>query len=301
MSNETNSTGIITEDVAEAMNNLGIAQPMETEVSEAPKTLAELKEQLKNKRNLDTGFEHTDFDISNGIDMVMELDKFTKISVLNSIKFFLNMQCIRQAVRLMPAEIDRTVEGRDEYDQTIAKVMDDYEAEGDFAPSLPAFIALNDHLRSVMYNDMLEPSTMEDTLKYLTRDKPIAGNFEKDYEERVRQGQRPGISKREFCELQLQDALKSHDDLVERGQNAIQFCEDLNVTQDRGWGDLPDWAVDTIYNKFTDKLAARWAKIDIRRTALRTRPNDRVEAQADQDLIEFVYEKLTGNKFATEY
>jgi len=280
-----------------------ITLPMETEVTQRnPITkLEKLKEELASKRNLDVGFQTTDFDIAGAIDLVMELDKFTKISVLNSWKFLLNMQCIRGAMRIIPDNIEKTAEGRDEYDHLIAKQMDDYEQEGDYAPSLPAFIALNELLRTTMYDDLLEPSTMEDTLKFMTRDAPTAALFEKDYEERVKQGQRPGISKREFCELQLEDAMKQHRQLIERGQDAIQFCEDLNVHQDRGFGDLPDWAVDALYNKLADKLAHRWAKLDIRRTGLRTKPADRTEAEADQTLIEFVYKEITGKEFVTEY
>lgn len=302
MSNTNERKGIITDDVATSMIG-GISQPMETKVAknDAKTALEKLKEEQASKRNLDTGFEHSDFDIGHAIGMIMELDKYTQVSVLNSWKFFLNMQCIRQAMRLMPDDLEKTSDNREIYDQSIAKVMDDYEAEGDFAPTLPAFIALNEHLRVTMYDAMLEPSTMEDTLEYMLRQPPVASNFEKDYDERVRQGQRPGISKREFCEIQLEDALKQHRDLAERGQAAIVFCEDLNVIEDRGWGDLPDWAVDTLYSKMTDKLAHRWAKLDIRRTGLRTKPTDRTEAEADQQLIEFVYKDLTGKEFVTEY
>lgn len=278
-------------------------EAMETEVvqREPATALEKLKEELAVKRNLDVGFENSNFDIKTALDMVMELDKYTKISVLNSIKFFLNMQCIRQAMRLMPNDIEKTAEGRDIYDHAIEKVMEDYEGEGDFAPKLPAFVALNEHLRVKMYDDLLEPSTMEDTLDFMTRQPPSITSFEKDYEARIAQGQRPGISKREFCELQLEDAMKQHEKLAEVGQAAIEFCNDLNVTEDRGWGDLPDWAVDAIYTKLVDKLALRWAKLDIRRTGLRIRPEERTEAEADQTLIEFVYKELTGREFATEY
>ena len=305
MSNETNESGIISEDVKASMTG-GIAQPMDTEAPDGePKTaLAKLKEELASKRNLDTGFEVSDFDFSQAIGMLLELDKFTQVSVFNSWKFFLTRQGIRQAMRLMPEGmegLEKTADEREIYDQTLAKVMDDYEAEGDFAPTLPAFIALKEHLRVTMYDNMLEPSTMESTLDYMLQNAPVAGQFEKDYEARVAQGQRPGISKREFCEIQLEDALRQHRALSERGQAAIEFCNDLRVNEDRGWGDLPDWAVDTLYSKLTDKLANRWAKLDIRRTGLRTKPADRAEAEADQTLIEFVYEQLTGNKCVTEY
>lgn len=268
----------------------------------APMTaLEKLKDELKSQRNLDVGFTTTDFNINAAIGMVMELDKYTKISVLNSVKFYLNMQCIRQALRILPDAIEKTSEGRDQYDHLIAFTMDEYEKEGDYATKLPAFIALNEHLRVQMYDDMLEPSSMESTLEFMTRDKPTADLFEKDYDARIRAGARPGLSKRDFCALQLEDAMKQHRNLSERGQAAIQFCEDLNINEDRGFGDLPDWAIDAIYNKFVDKLTQRWGKLDIRRTGLRTSPNDRTEAEADQTLIEFVYKELTGRLMATEY
>jgi hypothetical protein len=283
--------------------NTNVLLPMDTEITErAPLTALErLKEELASKRNLDVGFETTDFNIAEAINLVMELDKYTKVSVLNSMKFFINMQCIRQALRILPDSIEKTSEGRDIYDHLLAKTMDEYEKDGDYAPSLPSFIALNEYLRTTMYDDMLEPSTMENTLEFMTANPPTAASFEKDYEARVAAGQRPGISKREFCELQLEDAIKSHRLLTERGQAAIQFCEDLAVHQDRGYGDLPDWAVDTLYSKMVDKLAHRWAKLDIRRTGLKTKPTDRTEAEADQTLIEFVYKTLTGRDFVTEY
>ena len=285
-----------------------VLMAMDVEITErAPVTafalgmLERLKEELASKRNLDVGFETTDFNITEAVNLVMELDKYTKVSVLNSMKFFINMQCIRQALRILPDNIEKTSEGRDEYDHLLAKTMDEYEKEGDYAPSLPSFIALNEYLRTTMYDDMLEPSTMENTLEFMTANPPTAASFEKDYDARVEQGQRPGISKREFCELQLEDAIKSHRLLNERGQAAIQFCEDLAVHQDRGFGDLPDWAVDALYSKMVDKLAHRWAKLDIRRTGLKTKPTDRTEAEADQTLIEFVFKTLTGRDFVTEY
>lgn len=280
-----------------------IPTPMETEITQRePMTALErLKDELKSARNLDVGFETTDFDIPATISMIMELDKYTKISVLNSVKFYLNMQCIRQALRIMPEVIEKTSDGRDEYDHLIAKTMDEYEKDGDYATKLPAFIALNEHLRVLMYDDMLEPSTMESTLEFMTRDRPTASRFEADYDARVKHGERPGLSKRDFCELQLEDAIKQHNLLIERGQSAIEFCNDLNVNEDRGFGDLPDWAIDAIYNKIVDKLVHRWGKLDIRRTGLRTKPTDRTEAQADQTLIEFVYKELTGREFVTEY
>ena len=286
------------------MNDATITAPMETEVvKREPMTgLQKLKDELKSARNLDVGFERSDFNISEALDMILQLDKYTKISVLNSWRFFLNMQCIRQALRILPNDgIEKTSDGREQYDQLIAHTMQEYEEEGDFAPALPAFIALNEHVRCTMYDDMLEPSSMDSTLEFMSRDKPTADRFESDYDERVRQGMRPGISKREFCELQLQTALNQHDQLVERGQAAIQFCHDLNVGEARGWADLPDWAVDALYTKTVDKLVNRWGKLDIRRTGPRTSPNDRTEAQADQQLIEFVYEALTGRGMTTEY
>jgi hypothetical protein len=265
-------------------------------------TLQELKERVRNSRNLDVGFENTNFNIDQAISMVLELDKYTKISVLNSIKFYVNMQCIRQALRIIPQEgIEKTSDSREDYDHLIAATMDEYEKDGDYATKLPAFISLNEHLEAVMFDDMLQPSSMEDTLDFMTRNKPVAANFERDYDERVRQGQRPGISKRDFCEMQLEDSLKQHDRLVENGQAAIQFCRDLSITGDRGFGDLPDWAVDAIYSKIVDKLAHRWGKLDIRRTALRIKPQDRDEAQGDQTLIEHVYQCLTGRQMVTEY
>jgi hypothetical protein len=281
-----------------------IAVPMETNVTKVHSLseLEKLKDQVRSARNLDVGFETNNFNIDEALDMVMQLDKYTKISVLNSIRFFLNMQCIRQALRILPQEgIEKTAEGRDQYDHLIEFTMQEYEKDGDYAPKLPAFMALNEMIRTTMYDDNLEPSSMDDTLAFMGRNQPKKEDFEADYEARLQQGQRPGISKREFCEMQLQDALRQQESLVERGQAAIQFCYDLNVSPDRGYKDLPDWAVDTIYNKVVDKLAFRWAKLDIRRTGPRISPNDRTEAEADQTLIEFVYEALTGRKMATEY
>jgi len=271
-------------------------------VQRVPMTaLAKLKEELEAGRNLDTGFEDSNFNIGEAIEMLMELDKYTKVSVFNSWKFFLNMNCIRQALRILPENVEKTLDGRAEYDNLIRETTEFLEREGDFISKLPAFIALNEHIRVTMYENMLEPSTMEDTLEFMTNAVPTTDRFEKDYDERVRQGQRPGISKRVFCELQLEEELNAFRQLSERGQAAIEFCKDLNINEDRGFGDLPDWVIDTLYNKMTEKLELRWQKLDIRRTGLKTKPEDRTEAQADQMLIEFVYKALTGNEFTREY
>jgi hypothetical protein len=282
-----------------------MAVPMETKVvkKSAMTAMEKLKDELKSARNLDVGFDNSEFNIDEAIAMIGELDKYTKVSVFNTWRFFLNMQCIRQALRILPnTEIEKTAEGRDQYDHLLAHTMDEYEKDGDYATKLPAFIALNEKIRVTMYEDNLDPASMDDTLAFMTEKMtPKAADFEADYDARVNEGMRPGLSKRDFCEMQLADALKQHELLTEQGQAAIQFCNDLQVVEDRGHGDLPDWAITTLYNKCVDKLAARWGKLDIRRTGLRTSPNDRTEAQADQTLIEFVYEQITGRRIVTEY
>ena len=57
-----------------------VQAPMDTEVVQAPPmtALEKLKEELKSQRNLDVGFETTDFDINNAIRMIMEMDKYTR-------------------------------------------------------------------------------------------------------------------------------------------------------------------------------------------------------------------------------
>mgnify|MGYP006312003797 FL=1 len=142
---------------------------------------------------------------------------------------------------------------------------------------------------------------MESTLEFLTKNPPSASQFEADYDARVRAGARPGLSKRDFCAAMLETEMRRHEDLVERGQAAIQFCFDLNVHADRGFGDLPDWALETIRDKTIDKLVKRWQRLDIRRTDPRLNEGDRLEAQADQDLLEIVYKTLSGRDLIREY
>jgi hypothetical protein len=285
-----------------------MAVPMATEVTKVePMTaIQRLKEELKSKRNLDVGFTNDNFNIAEAIDTVMELDKYTKASVLNSIRFYLNMQSIRQALRILRNDNielgdEKTVEMRDAYDQLIRRTMDEYEKDGDYAPSLPAFIALNEHLRVTMYDDNLQPVDMESTLDFMCSSTQGTDAFEKDYDARVKQGMKPGISKREFVEQQLRDAVNGQRQLQEQGQYAIQFCEDLNVNVERGFSDLPDWAITAIHDKIVDKLHQRWVKCDMRRTSLNSAPNVRSEAEADQLLIECAYEQIAGRKIVKQH
>ena len=282
-----------------------IVEPMDTEiVQREPMTALErLKDELKSKRNLDVGFEHTDFDVKTAVDLILELDKYTQMSVFASWRGYTNMQCISQAMKLLPYHgIEKTVDGREEYDRLVQKTMEEYEnMESEFRPVLPAFIAFNDYLREVMYNNMIDVRSLEDTLEFMGSRETTASSFEAEYDNRVRQGMRPGISKREFCEMKVLEAENRTHNTEETGQAAIQFIEDLNVHQDRGFGDLPDWAITKLYEKLSDALNRRRAKLDDRRTNLSLPESARMEAEADETMLEFVYQEITGKEMTQEY
>jgi hypothetical protein len=278
--------------------------PMDTEITtrEPMTALEKLKEELQSKRNLDVGFDHTDFNIVTATNLVLELDKYTQMSVFASWRGYTNMQCISQALKILPYDgFEKTAESRDEYDHLIAKTMEDYEAEGDYAPALPSFVAFNEFLRTTMYDHLIDVRPLEDTLDFMTKREQDLGTFEVEYDNRVKQGMRPGISKREFCEMKMTESQQRTNNTAESGQAAIQFIEDLNIHQDRGFGDLPDWAITRLYEKLVDSLVKRRAKLDDRRTNTSLPESARMEAEADETLLEFVYNEITGKEMVQEY
>lgn len=281
-----------------------IAVPMDTEVVSSPLSrLEKLKAEQAAKINIDEELASgRDFNITEAIELICETDKYTKTSVFASWMGTLNMACIREAMKLVPyGGFDKSVEGRDVYDNIKRKAMQEYEEEGDFAPrALPSLLALRDRLRCVMYDENLEVRPLEDSLEFMCRDLPTLETYGPEYDRLVAQGKRPAMTRREFCEIRLRSEERRHDTMTEHGMDAVQLCEDLHVNGDRGFGDLPEYMVIRLYEKTVDKLIARRDNLNIRAMTV-TKEIDQLEAEASQQIVEFVYKEITGKGMKSEY
>jgi hypothetical protein len=288
-------------------DNMAVA--MDTEVTQRPPmtALEKLKDRLRSARNLDVGFEDSNFDVEKALTLFMELDEYSQKSILPSWRGVLNMYSINQAMGILrnqdlfPDGLEKTSDNREVYDRAIEKVLEGYEQEGDFKMVLPPIIALNERVRDVMNDCMVPWRPIEDTLAFMTSTPPTAEKFIAEYDGLLARNQRPAMSKREYCDLRLATELRKHNDMIERGQEAIQFINDLNVTADRGFGDAPDWLVSKLYEKTVDKLVQARNRLNIRSMQTYLTEPQRLEAEAQQAIVEWVYEQITGKGMTSEY
>jgi hypothetical protein len=283
-----------------------ITVPMDTEITKMSPMdeLARLKDQIRSARNLDVGFDSgKDFDVEKAIDLICECDKYTQTSIFASWRGTLNMAIIREAMKLVPANgFEKTAEGRDEYDNMLRKAMEEYEQDGDFAPrALPSMLALNDRLRCVMIDQMIDVRPIESTLEFMAQDAPKPSDFEAEYEDLLNHGERPAMTKREFCEIKARGAERNHDRMTEHGTDALQLCEDLKITYERGYGDLPENIRERLFEKFISKMIDRRNNLNIREMNRLLKPGDRLEAEASRALVEFVFEQVVGRGMVSEY
>ena len=283
-----------------------MALPMDTEITKRSPMdeLARLKDQIRSARNLDVGFDSgKDFDVEKAIDLVRECDKYTQMSIFPSWRGTLNMAIIREAMQLVPANgFEKTAEGRDEYDHALRKALEEYDENGDFAPrALPSMLALNDRLRCVMVDQMIDVRPIESSLEFMAQDAPKPSDFEEEYEDLVNDGERPAMTKREFCEIKARGAERNHDRMTEHGTDALQLCEDLNITYERGYGDLPENMRERLFEKFVTKMTERRNKLNIREMNKLLKPGERLEAKASRALVEFVFEQVVGRGMISEY
>lgn len=210
------------------------------------------------------------------------LDTYTQLSVLGSWAFTANAAAINAAMKYIPdAPVDNGIEQFTQYEAARRSLI----AEADKS-YVPAFIALSRDLAGSIYEADGQARDLDSTLQFMMERAPVRSTFEAEYDNRVRLGMKPGMSKKQFADFEFERAMKAHNELVAKGEHAVRLCDTITIADDRGYSDLPDWVAESFYNKFIEKLHNRWEKLEMTRTNPRRRKEIRDSAAADQKLIE---------------
>lgn len=224
-----------------------------------------------------------------------DLDVYTQRSVIGSWAFFVNSQCINQGVRILPdvPEEGEGIEGYTAWEGAIRtaerKLVDGERNGGDFAPQLPAWVALQRFISFMMVESGGEASTIQSTFDYLSERSPTRQRFENEFAMRVKMGMRPGITRKEFVDSEYARAMDQHVKLMAKGEHAVQMLDRMVLATgakvERGFDDLPDWVAETLQQKLVQKLKDRWTRLEITRTNPRVNAANRDAAEGDQFLI----------------
>lgn len=223
---------------------------------------------------------NTESAIHNLINKIDNFDKYTQLSVLGSWSFNVNASCISMAKRYVPTTPDETdINTYSLYDQARAALIRDAE-NSDLAPML----ALQSTLAGMIDELGGNSSGLEGTLEWLVSRLPTRKQFESEYELRRRAGAKPAMSMKQYTDHEYERAMKQHDDLVAKGELAVRLCQTIAIDDSRGFGDLPDWVVESFERKMISKLHDRWRKLEFFRMNAK-RKEDADSAHADQMLI----------------
>lgn len=216
------------------------------------------------------------------ISKVSALDTFTQSVILASWMASVNASAINQAIRYVPDEpVDNGIEQFTEYDAARRQLR--VEAE-DGRSTLPSLIGL--HRELFGYMDVLghmAPATFESTLAWMSEKAPKKETFARDYIERIRQGMKPGIPLQKFVEHEYEAAMRQHNRLVARGEDAIRLCE--TCSEDTGMGTLPERLLENMERKMISKLHDAWMRNERTRTDIKRPKEIRDEATSNQTLI----------------
>jgi hypothetical protein len=234
--------------------------------------------------------------IENILNCIRDLDVWSQFSVFGSWEFVVNTQCINQALKLVP-DIKDGIDGFNEYKSIIADAKDKLSNSGVYAPehkessfasTLPSFLNLRYAIYSSIYEADGTPRDLEGTLEFLVQSPPSRETFGKEFDFRVRSGNKPKISRRDFIDSELGRAQEQFEIMRNKGDTAVQLCREVekDLSLERGYDDLPDWVTETLLGKASEKLHTRWRKLDNVRSNPRRTKQIRDSAEADQMLVE---------------
>ena len=240
--------------------------------------------------------------IKNTLDKISELDVWSQFSVFGSWEFIINAQCINQAVRLVP-DVKDGVDGYNEYKDIISHAKDKLankgvygseHTESSFSSQLPSFLNLRHAIFSAIYEADGNPRGLEGTLEFLVQSPPTRESFGKEFDNRVRSGSKPKISRRDFIDYELGRAEAQFATLHTKGETAIALCTEIDkeLPDTGGYDDLPDWVLETLLGKVSEKLHTRWRKLDNVRSNPRRTKQIRDSAEADQLMVERVLKDI---------
>jgi hypothetical protein len=209
------------------------------------------------------------------------LDQYTQMSIYGSFAFALNSSCLNQAMKFIPdVEEGSGIDGYTPYEQARHNAMRTSEES-----YLPALIALRREIAGRLDN-VGGSGSLERTYEYICSNPPRRRQFETEFENRRRAGMRGGIKMKDFVDGEMAVAMKRHDQLVAKGDDAIRLCETLPIDEDRGYNDAPEWVLDSLIMKVVTKCKLRWQKLELDRTNMRLPKMRRDAASADQLFIE---------------
>ena len=224
-----------------------------------------------------------------------DLDKWTQLSILGAWQFIANNNCLTQATRALPDLPDEGegIEGYTPWEGAmrtlLTKIKSDEKEGGDFATTLPAWLAFQRHvsyLTSELGGDVRD---IENTYEWLVARIPSRDRGEADFAMRVRMGMRPGIPRKDFVDAEYEKDMRSHMERVAKGQHAVTFLERMTLETgaqiERGFDDLPEWLEEQLLNKMIEKLKSRWISLEGNRTNPKMTLAKRDEAAGDQMLI----------------
>ena len=241
------------------------------------------------------------FNIFTSLGQIQDLDTYTQNRVLGSWQFMANSTCINQALREVPARSDESgIDGYNEYDSKRRAVLDKLNVtEGDFQSELPCFIALSRFIeqsrKELNFEKDTDYNSLYDTLRYLNeRGAPTRAQFEGEWAARIAMGMpKPqGISRQQFVDYEFERAMQRYENLLARGEEAVDLCQGIQTPENRTFDDLPQWATESLQRKMIEKLVVSWEKLSLALFNPRLSKERRDEARGNQMLIEQLLTEL---------
>lgn len=210
---------------------------------------------------------------------VNKLDMWTQLAIFGGWQYMVNSACINTALRYVPDEpVDNGIEHYTQYEAARRRLIDEAETS-----NLPALITLQRDISNSIGELGGTARELEDTLQFRSGKVPDKKTFEREFEERRRQGMRPNIPRQAFIKQEYEAACKAHNALVAKGEDAIRLCD--TVTINGLEGNLPEWLPESMEQKMLEKLHDRWDKLERSRTNTRLKKKQRDEAEADQRMV----------------
>jgi hypothetical protein len=215
---------------------------------------------------------------------ITKLDSWDIAAVLGSWQFVIQRAAINAAIRLIPdlPPEGSGIDAATQYGEDLRRVMNDEPPA-----ELVSLVAMDAELTQAIdnYASVSQDSRgFGDTLTFLRNQLPQQNVFINDYNRRKRSGIKMAISLREFVNGEMQQALRNHQILLAKGQDAVVLLDKI-AEGTPTLGDAPEWLEETLTQRAVDKLQQRYGRLEIRRTNPRLSTAQRDEAEASQALI----------------
>jgi hypothetical protein len=225
--------------------------------------------------------------LEKALNAIVKLDAWDIQSTIGGVNYLVRQAAINQVVRLIPEppEEGSGLEGFTKWEQDMKNP--------DIKKSVSPLVGVAERVTEVLNEyTTLPPSQYEDVLAFMLQRPPQRSTFVAEYDNRKRLGMRPSMPLNTFVDMEYATALGRHQNLVAKGEAAVQLLEAIEGED----GAIPEWLQESIDNKLQQKLAQRWYRAEMRRTNPKITKNDRDIAAANQLMIEGVIEELGGSK-----